>query len=286
MLRLLGTEGFAPLKREDRPLYQSYFKGPLLDLCFTALTAYWTDIYYKEHAGCLCVLLREEGRFFALPPLGEGDARAAVAYLCRLFARAGLRPVFDYIPASQLELFSRFSLSFDARFSDCVLPAQQLLRLSWKYKHKTADYNYFTRTVPGALTHPFSEKTFPLFRKALNSWCAGRDCSQCLFGCERDVLEKYIANYPCNGACGIAVTDKGRPIGCVIGEASGDYLYYCFGKSDKHYNGLSVYMYVEFARLFPAEYVNLGSDGGLEGLRRFKDKFAPYRRLDKYRAEG
>ncbi len=97
---------------------------------------------------------------------------------------------------------------------------------------------------------------------------------------------KYIANYPCNGACGIAVTDKGRPIGCVIGEASGDYLYYCFGKSDKHYNGLSVYMYVEFARLFPAEYVNLGSDGGLEGLRRFKDKFAPYQRLDKYRAEG
>ncbi len=98
------------------------------------------------------------GPLFRASAPGEGDARAAVAYLCRLFARAGLKPVFDYIPASQLELFGRFSLSFDARFSDCVLPAQQLLRLSWKYKHKTADYNYFTRTVPGALTHPFSEK--------------------------------------------------------------------------------------------------------------------------------
>ena len=341
MKNILKNAGFLPLKNSDRPLYQKYFRGPLLDLCFCALSAYWEEIYYKEYQSCLCLILKEEGRFFALPPMERGfgedkssfnvfkalsprpagtvlsssgnpflkispsdqteqaddicafplqknsleQKHAAVEFICSLFSRARIKPRFEYIPLSQLELFKSFSVGFDPRFSDCVLPQEQLLRLSWKFKHKTADYNYFVRTVPGAEIHPFNSQNAPLFEEALNNWCAGRDCAQCLFGCEKEILKKYISGYPSNGACGITVTDRGRPIGCIIGEASNNCLYYCFGKSDKHYNGLSVYMYIEFARRFPAEWVNLGSDGGLEGLRRFKDKFAPYQRLDKYWAE-
>ena len=342
MKNILKNAGFLPLKNSDRPLYQKYFRGPLLDLCFCALSAYWEEIYYKEYQSCLCLILKEEGRFFALPPMERilpegaprfnadkdcfappaagaysssrensspgaspsiqsenaggkyksapqknslGQKHAAVEFICSLFSRARIKPRFEYIPLSQLELFKSFSVGFDPRFSDCVLPQEQLLRLSWKFKHKTADYNYFVRTVPGAEIHPFNSQNAPLFEEALNNWCAGRDCAQCLFGCEKEILKKYISGYPSNGACGITVTDRGRPIGCIIGEASNNCLYYCFGKSDKRYNGLSVYMYIEFARRFPAEWVNLGSDGGLEGLRRFKDKFAPYQRLDKYWAE-
>lgn len=285
MENLLKQAGFKPLGSQDRPLYQKYFNGPVLDLCFSALTAYWTAIFYKEYSGCLCLIMREEGRYFALAPMGQGNAREAVAKLCELFSRAGLKARFEYIPAGNLELFKDFKLGFDARFSDCVLPAEQLLRLSWKFKHKTADYNHFIRTVPGAAVHPFDKAHFSLFIEALNGWCLKRDCAQCLFGCEKDVLKKYIENAPFNGACGIAVTDCGRPIGCLVGERSNHYLYYCLGKSLPQYSGLSVYMYVEFARREPAEWINLGSDGGMEGIRRFKDKFAPYTRLDKYWAE-
>lgn len=342
MKNTLKNAGFLPLQYSDRPLYQKYFNGPFLDLCFCALTAYWEEIYYKEYQNCLCLILREEGDFFALAPMERifsadksgfvadkplsnshavhtdlsdkkrlphntkpsnqtqnteskhesalrkiniDQKRAAVEFICGLFEHARIKPRFEYVPSSQLELFKNFSAGFDPRFSDCVLPQEQLLRLSWKFKHKTADYNYFVRTVPGAEVHPFNNQNAPLFEEALNNWCANRDCTQCLFGCEKEILKKYISGYPSNGACGVAVTDRGRPIGCVIGEVSNNCLYYCFGKSDKHYNGLSVYMYIEFSRRFPAEWVNLGSDGGLEGLRRFKDKFAPYQRLDKYWAE-
>ena len=79
MKNILKNAGFLPLKNSDRPLYQKYFGGPLLDLCFCALSAYWEEIYYKEYQGCLCLILKEEGRFFALPPmeriLPEGTPR-------------------------------------------------------------------------------------------------------------------------------------------------------------------------------------------------------------------
>ena len=126
----LGQWGFKPLKVSDRSLYQKYFKGPLLDLCFCALTAYWEEIYYIERFGCLCLILREEQRFFALAPMGGGDKRAAAEFTAQILKSGGGAAGFEYITEEQLGLFGGARHGFDPRFSDCILPRDCLLYTS------------------------------------------------------------------------------------------------------------------------------------------------------------
>lgn len=89
MENLLKQAGFKPLGSQDRPLYQKYFNGPVLDLCFSALTAYWTAIFYKEYSGCLCLIMREEGRYFALAPHGTGERARGRGQIMRIILPRG-----------------------------------------------------------------------------------------------------------------------------------------------------------------------------------------------------
>ena len=92
---------------------------------------------------------------------------------------------------------------------------------------------------------------------------------------------KYLDLTDC-GITGLVVYCGGAPIGNLIAYAQGDTLYYPYAKADNSYFGISVYMYIDLAKKFDTQYVNLGSDGGIEGIRHFKGKFRPYILTDKY----
>ena len=278
----LSAAGFTPLPQiGGRAILEEYQRGTnrILDLCYGALDAYWDRPYCKQENGSLQIFVNEPEGYLALPPIG-GDFHDGIAHLQKLFRAAG-EPIYaGYFTAEQAQA-SCLAMDCDERFGDYICKREELTALTWKYKHKTADYNAFLRTIsPRAV--PVSPAVFEDCRAVLSSWCANRNCADCLFLCEKDVLERYLLHMEHNGMRGLLVYDGKMPIGLLLYYETPNMLFYPFCKTDKRYNGLSVWLYVEAARTCASEYVNLGSDGGIAGLKRFKDKFRPYEKVNKF----
>ncbi len=270
----LIDNGFLPLTDKESALYNEYINdGAILDICYPVLTAYWEPLYRLKD-GVMLVAVKEENDYIFLPPLGDLTKGTHQIFLINKEANVG------YMVKEQADIFPKAS-SPDLRFSDYVVEKEQMTTLSWKYKHKLSDYNYFVKHYNYTLEDVNLTNANDC-RTVLSSWCDGRDCSLCLFGCEKKVLESYLEAISKNQMYGLLAYCDNKPIGSLIACKAKDTLYYPYCKTDKAYTGLSVFMYIEFAKRFDVKYVNLGSDGGIEGIKHFKNKFKPYILKDKY----
>lgn len=274
----LEKHGFKPLTLNDRDLYCSFLGSTrVLDLCFPALLAYWDSPMYRIRDGVMLVCVNETDGYISLPPMG--DFGAGILQLRGM----GLPPI-GYMTRRQADMCG-LETNCDKRFSDYIVMRQEMTALSWKYKHKLADYNYFIKHYAFSVKE-ITPELHNDCRAVLEQWCGGRSCSDCLFGCEKPVLERYLAGMPQSGASGLLVYIDNKPVGNLIAALQGDSLFYPYAKTDKAFSGLSVFMYVYFASMHSVPYVNLGSDGGIEGIRHFKNKFRPYTLSDKWFYEG
>ena len=271
---VLTENGFITLTTDKYPIYEKYkFNNHILDIQLPILLAYWDQPLYRIFDDIMLIAVKEENDYIFLPPCP--DFKHGLSQIKHIYPNV----IIGYMNSEQAQLCNS-EVEYDARFSDYITKREELITLSWKYKHKLSDYNNFIKNNSFEVRALIPE-TANDCRTVLNNWCNGRDCSLCLFGCEKKVLEKYIELIG-RGIDGMLVYSNGVPIGSLISCVYDDTLYYPYAKTDKKYNGLSVYMYVEHAKHFNAKYVNLGSDGGFEGIRRFKDKFKPYQMLNKY----
>lgn len=274
--KTLVSSGFLPLTIQQKELYCNYLGNTrVLDLCYLALDGFWDCPLYREQAGVLLVCVNEPEGYLFLPPMGDFDE--------------GLRQILQLTPHGQIGYLTKeqadrtgLPVQTDHRFDDYIVPISQLLTMTWKYKHKLSDYNYFINNYDFK-AEPITVANAQDCTAILEDWCNTRDCTHCLFSCEKQVLARYLAGMPKNGLCGLIVYINDQAVGSILGTVQGDSLFYPYAKSQK-ITGLSVYMYVELARQFETavEYVNLGSDGGMEGIRRFKNKFAPYTLIGKW----
>jgi len=271
--KLLLDNGFQPLDKTKYKLYtENSTESRVLDIRFPILQAYWDDALYRIHDSVMLTAVNEQDGYIFLP---AKDFKAGIKQMLKITSNISM----GYMTSEQAEACPLPTYR-DKRFSDYIVSRNELIVTSWKYKHKTADYNRFMKNS-NISVKPFCANTADDCRTILNNWCKGRNCADCLFGCEKGVLEKYIDLTDC-GITGLVVYCGGAPIGNLIAYAQGDTLYYPYAKADNSYFGISVYMYIDLAKKFDTQYVNLGSDGGIEGIRHFKGKFRPYILTDKY----
>lgn len=264
---------FIPLSSNVEDLYQKYYNDTkILDICYPILCAYWEPLY-RIKDGVMLVAVNESDGYIFLPPMGNWSSGL------EQIAQISSIPSIGYMNKEQATACP-YQTQADLRFSDYIVLQSDLTTLSWKYKHKLSDYNYFTKHY-NFYTQDMTENNKRDCTTVLNNWCDGRDCSLCLFGCEKPVLDKYV-NSTSNSLHGLLVYCDNKPVGNLIACKESDTLYYPYCKADNSYTGLSVYMYVEMARRFDAKYVNLGSDGGINGIKSFKNKFKPFNLLEKY----
>ena len=283
----LRAAGFAPLALADRERFAAWFRdNQILDLGFFTLRAYFSEVWIRESPDLFEAAAADEGGLFPLFPRQRNrdpDAlRAALFKLDRLWTASGQDLQMSFLTAEQLAFLEQtfegrtFFSGCDERFSDTLCAREDFFRLSWKNKQKYSDYLRFYREQT-----PVWEEVGPAraddCRRVMEGWCARRDCRECLFGCEKKVLERFLSD----GMPGLLCFLEGRPTALIFGELSGDTLFFPFAKADP-VTGLTVALYLEFAGRVPAKFINIGSDGGLEGLKQFKSKFRPFVKLNKY----
>lgn len=270
---LLEKNGFQTLDKTKYELYQSSIsKNHVLDIRFPIMYAYWNTPLFRYRDGVMLTAVNESDGYIFLPP---SDFNAGIKQMLEITPS----PTIGYMTKQEADVCPLPTYN-DARFSDYIVNRDELINISWKYKHKTADYNRFIKSY-SITTKPFSYQNADDCRFILNGWCQNRSCADCLFGCEKGVLERYIELADC-GITGLVVYCDDKPVGSIVACTHDDTLYYPYAKADNSYFGISVYMYVELAKKSNAKYVNLGSDGGIDGIRHFKGKFRPYDLLDKY----
>ena len=283
----LQTRGFLPLTAEDRPAFQTWFQdNQILDLGFFSLRAYFDAVWYRETPNLYEVVVSDQGGLFPLFPRPKQEdpaaLRAALRELDKLWGDLGQDLQMSYLTFDQLKFLKetfpdRPSLSdHDSRFSDTLCAREDFFRLSWKNKQKYSDYLRFYREQTPVWTDVTPERADDC-RTVMNHWCARHDCHSCLFGCEKKVLEHFLSDEMPGLLCYL----QGNPVALIFGEMSGYTLFFPFAKAEP-LTGLTVALYLEFASRFPAKTINIGSDGGLEGLKHFKSKFRPFEKLDKY----
>jgi hypothetical protein len=178
-----------------------------------------------------------------------------------------------------------FTVETDETQSDYLYRREDFLRLEGRAaRHKREHYQAFAERV----NYTYREIT-AADREAclsvMNAWCSRKDCRDCEYSCERDLIAALFdrwEDYPCRG--GLILSD-GTPLGFFIGEKLGDTVIgYHQKNATTQLEGLTQAVYLETIRnTFPdVDYVNLGPDIGIEGLRRLKRQFKPFELLHKY----
>ena len=231
----LIKNGFKHLTVNQNAEFEKHpFNNRILDIRLPILLAYWDEPLYRIFDGILLVAVNEENNYIFLPPTPD------FANGLQQIKEINHDAIIGYMGESEAMLCDK-ETHYIASFSDYITKRQDLITLSWKYKHKLSDYNYFVKNN-NFTARPLTPELANDCRTVLNNWCNGRDCSLCLFGCEKKPLEKYISMID-SGINGILIYSNDQPIGNLISCVCGDTLYYPYDKTDKNYSCLSVYMY-------------------------------------------
>ncbi len=277
---------FKPLTLQDAPLLRPYLAhSKYIDMGFCALfyVAEEMQVRYALVQNCLLLQMRyEQGDVFC-HPLGERVDIAGILRELQLYDAS-----FDFVPEEALSLYTQAggeTVSYDAKYDDYYITREDFFNLQGSVaEKKRKDYQYFVQHFADRVT--LSEMTpqhFERVRAIFSAWCAGRDCAQCGYGCERENVERLLTHWDALPLKGLLMDLDGAPAGFRIAEQNGATILPLCAKPIREERGLSLYLLMEMIRCFTEfDGVNLGADLGVEGLRRFKGKFKPHALLRKY----
>lgn len=151
-------------------------------------------------------------------------------------------------------------------------------------RHKREHYNYFINNF----NYTYEKMNINNVSDCMSiteEWCKRKDCSECEYCCEKDIISVLINNwneYPMEG--GLLYID-GRPAAFLMAEPLFDTLMGYHQKTvSSDIKGLGYAIYIEalkssFSHL---KYFNIGPDIGIPGLRQFKRNFKPYTLVEKW----
>ena len=200
--------------------------------------------------------------------------------------------LFDYIPEDMIYLYENIygfnsNISMNEKYSDYFSKKTDFCDLSRKgHPRKYTDYVSFIKHYNFDFKK-ISNSNIGDCKILFDKWCLNRDCSLCAYGCEKKLQNIIFDNWdnlPCEG---IIVYVNNEPQGYLIGEQNGDTCLILYGKPIGRQNGLNVFMHIKLVELFfnDSIYVNFSPDSGMEGLAKFKNKFKPYTKINKYFCE-
>lgn len=297
MVQTIQIPGFKLLTLEDRTVVQKYKEDmDISDMEFTQLYA-WQERFQNQYqiiGDYLCILYRrDDGEFSCYTPLGNYQREKFLQTLMELKQKLdqnGIPFRFDFVPEDWLDRFHyvpgyQMKAACNDDFSDYIYETRDFLKLTGK-KNEQKRYliNYFQKHFSYEY-QSLTEENVKDAGRVLESWCEGRDCSQCYWGCEKEAVFRIINNWSCFDCKGAVVYVDGEPKAFMVGEQiRKDMVVSHFQKADKRIKGLYAWLSHEFyVREYPGlQYINLQEDMGIPTLRESKQSYRPCHMLRKY----
>lgn len=255
----------------------------------SCLYAPYDSAKFAEYKGFLIIHCEDEGKaYYSLA--GDFSNPALGSVLHELYSRSGELNM-QFLTAQYCDIVKSFFPGADITVDtapdqyDYMYEIQDFIKLSGKkLRHKREHYNFFINNYDFRFEE-ISSKNKQDCIPIINGWCARKNCDECEYCCERDVVMRLLSrwkDYPVRGGI-IYISDM--PSAFLICEPLGDTVMgYHQKTATTEIRGLSHAVYIETMKnLFSDyKYFNIGPDIGLPGLRQFKRQFKPYTMIEKY----
>lgn len=288
------------VEKEDRASFEEFkYCNSFADSTHSLLWAWGEEFYYSYKKISDTLLIAGIGLdaklSFYLVKKDGAELKEALDYLLGLSTQYHFPVILDNIPEEYLEEIKAYfaqkekkiTITFELGLSDYVYETDDFLELSGKRnRHKREDKNHFERNFGDFYYVPYQEKLKDHLHQVFDSWCDNYQCSRCVFGCEKRAFERLMELYGTKDLqCGM-IYDKKEPVSFAIAEKiNDDTMSYYMQKNKLRIRGLTYYLNSKMIVEKTAEYINLGEDMSLPGLRMEKTGYRPVFLKHKYRIE-
>ena len=246
------------------------------------------DIQYAVIDGCLVMRFRDNGYPPSLRiPLGNGDKKSSLKKCADCFIENGFTPRFygvteDMIGWVDENFHDKFIIEPARDYFDYVYKRDDLVNLSGKKYHgKKNHFNAFIRSYKYDIS-PIVPKDYDDIMTKYKSWA---DISDKYLQCEFDSIGNLILNKNKLDIIGAKLKANGELCAFTFGERlNSNTAVVHIEKADTNFKG----SYTAINKLFlenyltDFEYINREEDCGIEGLRKAKTSYHPYKFIEKY----
>jgi hypothetical protein len=298
-----GSYGLSPIRLEDKEVFDLFFSACRIHLSdYTFANSFiWRDsihLRWRIISDCLCVFANGDGGLTMLfPPLGPGDARAALRQcmdICETYnARAGLEhwTRVEYVSMESMDNFPGDFVS-EPMSGDYVYETARLIDLAGgDLASKRQARNRFARRYT-VRTENFAPGYIPQCLALLATWQ-----EQSTIGKTRQLSVEFkrakeiaatadaMHHAEAMGLKGMVLLADDRLVGFTLGEyLCGDTCSILIEKTDRRFAGSAQYIFSEFCRQYWADtkWCNVGDDWEIESLAWTKQSYRPAYRIPKW----
>jgi hypothetical protein len=291
---------FSEITLNDKAYFDRYlnlYNPEISELTFTNLYM-WRGLYkfrYTEAGGLLCIIsVPEKGDPFAFMPIGRVEKDAfdeAFNRLKKYFAANNWQLVFKRVPEKELNNFTHCTepaaeFVLDVDNSDYIYLTADLVELKGKkFDGKRNHINRFKRQYQYEYV-VMDESHIDEALRITHEWCAERDCNlhKGLY-CEKLANMELLQNFGFLKCSGALIKINGRFEAYTAGEMlNTNTAVIHIEKAGSKIDGLYTFINQQFCqnRWNNTDYINREQDLGIEGLRKAKRSYNPFKMSNKY----
>ena len=289
---------FKAIELQDKPVFDKYFRQHRYDTseCTFTNLYIWRNGYglqWTEEEGLLYVKAGWDDVLFMLQPFGADDSQlpGALDKMADWFTQNNKRFRMKGISAefaARLEkLFpGKYQLKEDRSNYDYVYLAENLTELTGrKFSAKKNHINYFTTHYPNYRYLPMTEELIPDCIASAVEWYDRRTDHHVGLDYEKFAVLEALGNFKYLGIQGGVIELYGKVEAFSCGESlNADTAVIHLEKGNSEIRGLYQMINREFCRNAWSHmtYINREEDMGIEGLRRAKKSYNPFKMIAKY----
>lgn len=267
-------------------------------LCFESIIAWGvTDqAFYQivEHYFCVRIVNEVSGKQYLYMPIGAYGEESLDRLMEQLFRQKEENVkylLFCDVALEQLEYFKklrryRINIKTNGGYADYIYSVEDFKK-SLQSPDSRYNRKYLIRNYSPTCRPITGDDISPCIDVVERAYCRYHDCQSCENGCLKKTIQTLLENDQDLNIKGILVTVGETYVGYAVGVVQRETFVFLFKKNCREYRGLNEYLHWKMAELFctDVKYINYTEDMNLEGLRRYKERLAPFQLRPKYKVE-
>jgi hypothetical protein len=289
----MDSLNFKKIAIEDKAVFDHFFNSYLpkiSEYTFTNLFI-WSKPKNIEFAiyrnGLIMKACDREGRDYFLPPIGFENCEEILTFIMEYGRQTGIR-LIELLPEFQKKYIKSepFRITSDRNSFDYIYRSQSLASLKgWRLDGKRGFIRQFNENYRYEYTR-YDKSCKKDCLDLYETWMGEKREIDKSINDEYDVFKEFLKNFEKLDSVGGLIYIEGKLAAFSFGERLNDTTFVIhFEKADTDYVGSfqvinQVFTQKEVLDYYP--FVNREQDMGIEGLRKAKLSYAPFKLLKKY----